>query len=122
MLNGMNPKTRHPSKKLNHKLHGPFAITKVITRDLITGITVSAVRLDLPFKGHCHNTFHVSLVEPYRTSRRGRHPEPDLTEVLAKANDIDAKEIYQVQEVVGSSWDKRRKKVLYLVIWKGDPD
>ena len=41
---------------------------------------------------------------------------------MAQANDIDATDIYQVQEVVGSSWDKRRKKVLYLVIWEGYQD
>ena len=120
MLNGKNLKTRHPSKKLDHKLHGPFAINKVITRDILTETTVTAVRLTLPARWRCHDTFHVSLVEPYRTSKL--RPEPDLIEVLAKANDIEAKEIYQVQEVVGSSWDKPRKKVLYLVIWEGYPD
>ena len=122
MLNGKNLKTCRPSKKLDHKLHGPFAITKVITRNLLTGSAVTAVRLDLPVKWRCHNTFHVPLVEPYRSSKRGLQPEPDLAKVLAKANNIDAKEIYQLQEVVGSSWDKRRKKVLYLVIWEGYPD
>ena len=101
MLNGKNLKTRRPSKKLDHKLHGPFTITKVITCDFLIGTAVTTVRLTLPARWSCHNTFYVSLVEPYRTSRL--RPEPDLIEVLAKANDIDAKEIYQVQEVVGSA-------------------
>ena len=122
MLNGRNLKTRRPSRKLDHKLHGLFAITTVITRDLLAVTAVPAVRLDLPVKWGCHNTFHVPLVEPYRTSKAALRPELDLAEVLAKANDIDPKEIYHVQEVVGSSWNKRRKKVLYLVIWEGYMD
>ena len=93
MLNGRNLKTRRPPRKLDHKLHGPFAITKAITRDLLAGTTVTAVPLDLPVRWRCHNTFHVNLVEPYRTSKQGLRPEPDLAEVLANANDIDAKEI-----------------------------
>ena len=101
MLNGKNLKTRRPSKKLDHKLHGPFAITKVVTRDLLTRTAVTAVRLTLPARWRCHNTFHVSLVEPHRTSKP--RPEPDRIDVLARANDIDAKKIDQVQEVVGSS-------------------
>ena len=122
ILNGKNLKTLRPSKKVNHKCHGPFTITKVITCDLLTGTAVTEVRITLPVKWHCHNTFYVALVEPYRTSKRGLQPEADLAAVLAKANDINAKEISQVQEVVGSSWDKRRKKVMYLVIWEGYPD
>jgi hypothetical protein len=114
MLNGKNLKTRRPSRKLDQKLHGPFAIIKVITRN--------AVRLALPSRWRVHNTFHVSMVEPFRVSKKGLRPEPDLADVLAKANDLDNKDVFAIEEVMGSSWDKRRKKVLYLVMWEGYPD
>jgi len=42
MLNGRNIKTRRPSKKLDHKNHGPFHIQKIISP--------LAVRLTLPRK------------------------------------------------------------------------
>ena len=64
------------------------------------------------------------MLEPYRKSKNGLRPEPDPAEVLAKASEIDDddEDLHEVKEVVGSSWDKRRKRVLYLVIWKGYPD
>jgi len=60
-LNGRNIKTRCPSKKLYHKNHGPFQIEKIVS--------LLAVRLTLPRKWKIHNVFHVSLLEPYRTSK-----------------------------------------------------
>jgi len=60
MLSGRNIKTHRPSKKLDHKNHGPFQIDKVISP--------LAVCLTLPQKWKIHNVFHVSLLESYRTS------------------------------------------------------
>jgi len=60
MLSGHNIKTRRPSRKLNYKNHGPFQIEKVVS--------LLAVHLTLPRKWKIHNVFHVSLLEPYRTS------------------------------------------------------
>ena len=114
MLNGKNLKTRRPSHKLDHKLHGLFAIIKVISP--------TAVRLALPTKWRCHNTFQVSLVEPYRSSQHGLRLIPDLAEVLRQANDISNKDTFAIEEVVGSSWDKKRKKVRYLVMWERYPE
>ena len=114
MLNGKNLKTRRPSHKLDHKLHSPFLITKVISP--------TAVRLALLTQGCCHNTFHVSLVEQYRSSQCGLRPKPDLADVLRQANDISNKDTFAIEEVVGSSWDKKRKKVRYLVMWEGYPE
>ena len=61
MLNGRNIKTRRPSKKLDHKNHGPYQIKKIVSP--------LAVCLTLPRKWKIHNVFHVSLLEPYRTSK-----------------------------------------------------
>jgi len=55
MLNGRNIKTRRPTKKLDHKNHGPFQIEKIVSP--------LAVRLILPRKWKIHNVFHVSLLE-----------------------------------------------------------
>jgi len=42
MLNGRNIKTRHPTKKLDHKNHGPFQVEKIVSP--------LSVRLTLPRK------------------------------------------------------------------------
>jgi len=68
MLHGRNIKTRRPSKKLDHKNHGPFQIEKIVS--------ALAVRLTLPRKWKIHNVFHVSLLEPYRTSEHLAPPDP----------------------------------------------
>jgi len=59
MLSGHNIKTRRPSKKLDHKNHGPFQIEKVVSP--------LAVHLTLPRKCKIHNVFHISLLKPYQT-------------------------------------------------------
>jgi len=57
ILSGRNIKTRYPSKKLDHKNHGPFQIEKIVSP--------LAVRFTLPRKQKIHNVFHVSRFEPY---------------------------------------------------------
>jgi len=57
MLSGRNIKTRRPSRKLDHKNHGPFQIEKIVSP--------LAVRLTLPRNWKIHNVVHVSLLEPY---------------------------------------------------------
>ena len=79
MLCRRNIKTRRPSKKLDHKNHGPFQIEKIVAP--------LAARLTLLHKWKIHNVFHVSLREPYRTSE---HPAPpDPSKILREANDIE---------------------------------
>jgi len=55
MLDGCNIKTRRPSRKLDHKKHGPFQIEKVVSP--------LAVRLTLARIWKIHNVFHVSLCD-----------------------------------------------------------
>jgi len=111
MLNGRNIKTRRPSKKLDHKNHGPFQIEKIISP--------LAVRLTLPRKWRIHNVFHVVLLEPYQTSE---HRAPlDPARVLREADDIEQSEEYDVEKVEASREHGRgnRKRILYLVKWLG---
>jgi len=97
MLNGRNIKTRQPSKKLDHKNHGPFQIEKIVS--------LLAIRLTLPRKWKIHNVFHVSLLEPYRTSEHRAPADP--SKVLHEADDIEQSEEYDV-EVVMSAVERGR--------------
>jgi len=109
MLSGCNIKTCRPSKKLDDKNHGPFQIEKIIS--------LLAVRLTLPRKWKIHNVFHVSLLEPYRTSEHRAPPHP--SKVLREADDIEQSEEYDVDKVMSSverGW-RNHKRILYLVKW-----
>ena len=77
-----------------------------------------AVRLTLPRKWKIHNVFHVSLLEPYRTSEHRERPDP--SKVLREADDIEQSEEYEVDKVLGST--KKGRRVLYLVKWWDYPD
>jgi len=114
MLSGRNIKTRCPSTKLDHKNHGPFQIEKIVS--------LLAVRLTLPQKWKFHNVFHVSLLEPYRTSEH-RAP-PDLSRILREADDIEQSEEYDVEEVMSSVERDRgnNKRILYLLKWLDYPE
>ena len=109
MRSGCNIKTRRPSRKLDHKNHGPFQIEEIVSP--------LAVRLTLPRKWKIHNIFHVSLLEPYRT-REHRAP-PDPSKVLHEADDIEQSEEYDVEDVMASVERGRgnNKRILYLVKW-----
>ena len=110
MLNGHNIQTRHPSRKMDHKNHCPFQIEKLVSP--------LAARLTLPRKWKIHNVFHVSLLEPYRTSEHRAPPDP--SKILREADDIEPSEEYDVDEVLGSI--KRGRRILYLVRWLDYPD
>jgi len=110
MLNGRNIKTRCPSRKLDHKNHGPFQIEKIVSP--------LAVRLTLPRKWKIHNVFHVLLLEPYRTSEHRAPADP--SKVLREADDIEQSEEYDVEEVVSSR--RHGKRILYLVKWLDYPE
>jgi len=114
MLNGCNIKTRRPSKKLDHKNHGPFQIEKIVSP--------LAVRLTLPWKWKIHNVFHVLLHEPYGTSEHRAPPNP--SKVLREADDIEQSEEYDIDEVMSSVERGRgnNKRILYLVKWLDYPD
>jgi hypothetical protein len=108
MLDGRNIQTRRPSRKLDHKLQGPFQIEKVISP--------TAVKLTLPRRWRIHNVFHVSLVEPFRV---GSRDAPDPLRILREADDIEGSEEFDVEEIMDSFI--REKRVKYLTKWLGFP-
>jgi hypothetical protein len=100
MLDGRYIQTRRPTDKLDHKKHSPFAIEKVVSP--------TAMRLSLPRKWKIHNTFHVSLLEPYNN---GTRPLPDLLKIIDEAGDIEGNEECEIEEILSSR--KVKGKVLY---------
>jgi hypothetical protein len=107
MLNGKNIKTRRPSRKLDHKLYGPFEILELISQ--------TAIRLRLPKTWKIHPIFHVSLIEPFITGGK----EVNIDEILRSAEPVENAPEYDVHKIMGSS--KKNGKVLYWVKWKGWP-
>src|SRR5690606_13233514 len=110
MVDSRNMESKRPSKKLDHKKIGPFRITKLVGK--------RACRVELPGRVKVHPTFHVSMLELYRTSdvpgRQQQPPEPD---------EIDGEESWVIQEVVDSRkfGTGRNARVKYLTLWEGYP-
>jgi hypothetical protein len=108
MLDRRHIQTRWPKDELDYKKHGPFTIEKVIAP--------TAMRLLIPRKWKIHNTFHVSLLEPYNN---GTRPPPDILKIIDEAGDIEGNEEWEMKEILSSR--KVKGKVLYQVKWKGYP-
>jgi hypothetical protein len=81
-----------------------------------------AVRLIVPRKWKIHNIFHVSLLEPFRTSEY--RPPLDPSRVLREADDVEQSEEYDVEEVMSSvEWGRRNnRRILNLIKWLDFPD
>ena len=92
MLNARNIKTKRLAKKLDKKMFGPFRISKVISPN--------AMRLTLPTKWRIYNSFYISLLEPYRTSRSRTAPDPD--QVLRNTDKIENNK-YEVQDIIDTA-------------------
>ena len=106
-LDSRNIRTKRPMKKLDHKKLGPFPITEVVS--------THARRLGLPIAlKQIHNVFHVSLLEPHTTNpfpTRNLDPPPPI-EI---ENDLE----YEVENILDSRYNKRRRRLEYFVQWQG---
>lgn len=101
MLNSRHIRTLRASKKLADQFLGPFEVVERIGQN--------AYKLKLPHKyGRLHHTFHVSLLQAYRSRPGVRPPTPV---------EIEGEEEWEVEQVL----DKRNvgRKVWYYVRWKG---
>ena len=87
---------------------GPFRILNIISP--------TAVRLDLPKKWRIHNSFHVSLLEPYRT---GLQEAPNPDQIMRDAEPVKIED-YEIDEIKDSIYAKG-DVVKYLVKWEGWP-
>ena len=108
-LDGTNLRLSHPSKKLAAKQYGPFTVTRVISPVVYC--------LALPLSWKIFDTFHASLLSPYKeTPEHGTNftePPPDL---------VDGAKEYEVEAVLGQQTYGRGKKKQYLIKWKGYSD
>lgn len=101
LLSSKNIRTLRASKKLADKFLGPFEVLKVVGQNAYT--------LALPKKyGRLHDTFHVSLLEPYHRREGQETPEP---------MDIDGEEEWEVEEILDHRETREGRQ--YLVRWKG---
>jgi Chromo (CHRromatin Organisation MOdifier) domain len=108
-LEAKNLKTTHLTTKLCPLRYGPFTIIEVLSP-----ITY---RLKLPPQWKIHDTFHASLLMPYKETDTHRanfpQPAPDL---------IDGQEEWEVEKVLDSRHKGRHKHLQYLLEWKGYSD
>jgi hypothetical protein len=104
LLNAKNIQTLRPSKKLDHRMRGPWTITR--------RVGPRAFKLDLKeYRGRKHDVFPVSLLEPYHRSTIPGRVEPP------PPHDNDEDEEYDLEDVLDSKVERRVVK--YMVRWKG---
>ncbi len=108
-LGGCHLRTNQPAIKLAPKRHGPFPIIQVMS--------LVNYQLKLPTQWSIHDVFHINLLTPYHeTNIHGPNysrPPPDL---------VNNKEEYKVEKILDSWRFGRRRKLQYLIKWKGYPD
>jgi hypothetical protein len=106
-LDAKNITTTAPSVKLADKKLGPFKIRK--------RLSPLTYELDLPKSIPIHPVFHISLLEPYKTTNipnRIQPPPPPIT--------IEGDEEYIVERILdGRLWRNQKQ---YLTKWDGYPD
>jgi hypothetical protein len=116
MLNTQNYKTGRPTKKLEPRWEGPFEVMKTSSH---------AVTLRLPANMKIFNTFHVSMVRPYRggTGIPGQEAiQQDVRanrgRAITRDDDGNETEEYRFEKILdcGKAENGRWQ---YLVKWEG---
>ncbi|MBW0521335.1 hypothetical protein O181_061050 [Austropuccinia psidii MF-1] len=104
-LSSKNIKSARLTKKLSERLLDPFPILKKVT--------THADHCKLPSQWESiHPVFHISLLEPVKTSTiSNQHQEPPSPII------IEEEEEWEVSQILHSKL--RRRKLWYLVEWKG---
>jgi len=102
-LSPRNINTTRPSKKLDYKKIGPFKI--------LTKIQTSAYMLALRLSMTIHNTFHISLLEPYHANQF----PAQITEPPAPIQ-IEGEDEYELDEIIDSR--HHYNKPQYRAKWK----
>jgi hypothetical protein len=93
-------------RKLMQRRIGPFTISEVI------GPT--AYRLNLPDSYPMHNVVNIQHLTRYK-----RAPEKDRPLLPNPRDDIVSSEEYEVEDILASRHNRRKKRVEYLVRWLG---
>jgi hypothetical protein len=109
-LNSTNISTSRPSKKLDWKRLGPF---KVVKR-----VGLQAYKLALPpTMRNIHDTFHVSFLDPVKSTSLAPHGLPPAPPPLYVQDD---QEYFEIEDILDSK--RLGRRLHYLVKWKGYPD
>ena len=75
MVNAKNFKTKRKSKKLDHKIRGPFKVKRLIGS--------YTYELALPYgAGKVHPIYHIYLLEPYHRNEISGRRSPTLQPVV----------------------------------------
>ncbi|SOV04157.1 uncharacterized protein UDID_17020 [Ustilago sp. UG-2017a] len=103
-INRRNWKTRRPTLKLDTRFAGPYPVQERIGR--------RAYRITLPANLRVHDVFHVSMLEPARTSSLAQRAEQPTIPSLPD-EDLD----FEVEALI----DKRSHQgvIEYKVLWRG---
>jgi len=108
-LEGRHLRTNQPTAKLAPRRHGPFKVAQVMS-------SVN-YQLELPTQWSIHPVFHTDLLTPYcETPTHGPNYKclpPDL---------VDGLEEYEVEKILDLRHFGRRRRLQYLVKWKGYPN
>ena len=99
-----NVKTTRPSKKLDYKKMGLFKIIKKVG--------TSSYKLDLLASMRIHNTFHISLLEPYEDNKF-----PSQIQIPPLPIEIDGEPEYELEEIIDSRL--YHNKLQYRAKWTG---
>lgn len=106
-LSTNNPKTDRPSKKLDHKIIGPFKVLSAHG---------DACTLDLPAPMAISPTFHASLLRKDPADPLpGQHQEPP------PPIKVDEQDEYEVDDILAARLFGRGKRLQLKVKWKGYP-
>ena len=103
-----NVRTHRPSKKLDIRSAGPYAV--------VERIGTHAYRLRLPETMRIHDVFHASLLRPY-------HPPtyPGQATIVPGPVEVDSEgeDQYEVANIINSRNNVRTGRLQYLVEWLG---
>ena len=108
LLSLENVRTLRPSKKLDIRHAGPYAV--------VAKVGSHAYRLRLPETVRIHDVFHVSLLRPYRapTYPGQASQAPGPVEI-----DSDGHAQYEVANILNSRNEPRSGRLQYLIEWLG---
>ena len=104
-LSTKNLSTDRPSRKLDHRMVGPFSVISVHG---------NACTLDLPPSYHVHPVFHTSLLaKDPADPLPGQHPPPPPHVVVEDHDE------YEVEEILAAR--RHRGRLQFRVSWRGYP-
>ncbi len=108
-LEGRHLRTNQPMAKLAPRRHRPFKVIQVMSP--------VNYRLELPTQWSIHPIFHTDLLTPYReTATHGPNYEQPPPELIKGLEEYEVKKILDLRHV---GWKRR---IQYLVKWKGYPN